>query len=204
MKAQALIVASALALASCGGNGAATNNTVVSGAEIGAANDTMMGSTGMATDSGAAPDNGGVLDNTVAATPMTAQNFANTAAASDSYEIASSKLAATKAGDAGVKKFAAQMIKDHTASTAKLKTAAGAIKPDPTMNAEQKANIANLEAASGADFDTTYKAQQLAAHGKTLAALKGYEASGDNAALKAFASSTAPVVQGHLTMLQGM
>jgi putative membrane protein len=200
MKAQALIVASALALASCGGNNATTNSTVVSSAE----NDSMIGSAGMANDTGAAPDNGGLADNTASATPMTAQNFANTAAASDAYEIASSKLAATKASDPGIKKFAAQMIKDHTASTAKLKTAAGAIKPDPTMNAEQKANIASLEAASGADFDTTYKTQQLGAHGKTLAALKGFEASGDDAALKAFASSTAPVVQGHLTMLQGM
>lgn len=200
MKAQFLIVASALALAACGGNGnSSTGNIVTTDATIGSSNDTMM-----ANDTGTTPDNGVMSNDTAAAAPMTAQVFADTAAASDAYEIASSKLAGTKATDAGVKKFAAQMIKDHTASTAKLKAAAGSIKPNPTLNAEQQANIAALEAASGAAFDTTYKTQQLAAHGKTLAALKGYEASGGDASLKTFASSTAPVVQGHLTMLQGM
>jgi putative membrane protein len=205
MKAQFLIVASALALAACGGNGdSATGNIVTTDPTIGGTNDTMLSNDMTAEDANAMADNGMVVNDTAATAPMTAQAFANTAAASDAYEIASSKLAGAKATDAGVKKFAAQMIKDHTASTAKLKAAAGTIKPDPTLNAEQKANIAALEAASGADFDSTYKTQQLAAHGKTLVALKGYEASGDDAALKTFASSTAPVVQGHLTMLQGM
>ena len=199
MKVHLLIVASALTLAACGDNTAA-NNTMVTETDMTTANDTMM--VDNSTDS---MGNQIVAGNdTAAAAPMTAKQFADTAAASDAYELASSKLAQTKATDAGLKKFAAQMIKDHTASTAKLKTAAGTITPDPTMNAEQQANIAALEAASGADFDTAYKAQQLAAHGKTLVALQSYATGGDNAALKTFAANTSPVVQGHLTMLQGM
>lgn len=199
MKAQFLIVVSALALTACGGNVTTANNTMVTETDMSTANDTMM-----ADNSGDAMGSQASAGNAMAAAPMTAQDFANTAAASDAYEIASSKLAQDKSSDAGLKKFAAQMIKDHTDSTAKLKTAAGAIKPDPAMNAEQKANIAALEAAAGAAFDTAYKSQQVAAHGKTLAAMTGYAAGGDNADLKAFAAATAPVVQGHLTMVQGM
>ncbi len=41
-------------------------------------------------------------------------------------------------------------------------------------------------------------------HKKAPAALKGYASAGEEGSLKAFAGETAPVVQHHLTMLQGM
>ncbi|RHW19187.1 DUF4142 domain-containing protein [Sphingomonas gilva] len=192
MKSALITLASAFALASCGApdtanDGAMMNNDAMA--------DPMAGDMGM-TDNAMAND--------AMAMPMTAQAFADTAAASDAYEIASSKLAVDKAQSAELKSFAEQMVKDHTASTAKLKSAAGSITPDPTMNAEQQANIDALEAASGAAFDTAYHTQQLAAHQKALAAMQGYATSGDDEALKTFASETAPVIQGHLTMLEGM
>jgi putative membrane protein len=195
MKAALITMVSALALVGCGAPNQTNNSAMMDNAADPLATDMAM-------------DNG-VMDNAVAndattAAPMTAQQFANTAAASDAYEIASSKLATEKAQAAELKSFAQQMVKDHTASTAKLKSAAGSIKPDPTMNPEQQANIDALEAASGAAFDTAYRTQQLAAHQKALTALQGYAAAGDNEALKTFASETAPIVQGHLTMLQGM
>lgn len=195
MKAALFTMVSALALVGCGAPNATNNSAMMDNAADPLATDMAM-------------DNG-VIENAVAneamtAAPMTAQQFANTAAASDAYEIASSKLATEKAQAAELKSFAQQMVKDHTASTAKLKSAAGSIKPDPTMNPEQQANIDALETASGAAFDTAYRTQQLAAHQKALTALQGYAASGDNEALKTFASETAPIVQGHLTMLQGM
>ena len=193
MKPQFLALASAFALTACGGGGTVDNSstTVVTDANDAMANDGTANDAMMAND-------------TAAAAPMAAQDFANTAAASDAFEIASAKLAETKAGEAGLKSFAKQMIKDHGESTAKLKVAAGAMTPDKTMNAEQKANMTALQSASGAEFDTVYKAQQLDAHQKALSAMQGYAASGDNAALKAFAAKTAPVVQGHLGMLQKM
>lgn len=195
MKAALITMVSAFALAGCGAPDAANNSAMTDNAADPLATD-------MAMDNAMMDD--GMANDMAAAAPMTAQEFANTAAASDAYEIASSKLASDKAQAAELKSFAQQMVKDHTASTAKLKSAAGSITPDATMNAEQRANIDALEAASGAAFDTAYRTQQLAAHQKALAALQGYAASGDNAALKSFASETAPVVQGHLTMLQGM
>ena len=68
------------------------------------------------------------------------------------------------------------MIKDHTASTDKLKKAAGQanppLTPSATMNAEQTANLEALRTASGTGFDALYKEQQTAAHRQALTALQ--------------------------------
>lgn len=184
-----LIPLSALALSACGGadvaNNSAADTTAVSEGE------TAM----MANDS----DNMAMGD---PAAPMTGQQFADTAAASDMFEVESSKLAQDKAESAAIKEFAAMMVKDHTNSTAKLKDAAGkaepAITPNPAMNTEQTANLEALRGANGVAFDTLYKQLQVAAHQQALTALQGYAASGDVPSLKTFASETAKVVEGHL------
>ena len=144
----------------------------------------------------------------VAPSPLTAQGFVNAAAASDKFEIESSKLAASQASSASVKKFAEQMITAHTASTAKLKSTVSGMSPpltpDDTLTAEQQATLDSLKGQNGAAFDTAYKQAQVDAHTKTLDALKNYAASGDNAALKAFASGLVPTVTAHLNMAQGL
>jgi putative membrane protein len=150
----------------------------------------------------------GVMNATVPTPAMTGQEFANAAASTDAYEIAAGKLAQTKATTQALKDFGKMMVDNHTESTANLKKAAGkatpAITPDATMTAEQKANLATLESATGADFDNAYKSQQLTTHQTALAAMQGYAASGDVDSLKDFASSTAKVVQTHLEKIQGM
>lgn len=136
------------------------------------------------------------------------QSFANVAAASDSFEIETSKLALTKAGSAKVKTFAQQMIDAHTDSTAKLKTAAAAatpaIMPVPTLTAAQQAKLDGLAAKSGDDFDSAYAAIQVAAHQETLDALQGYSAGGDVPSLNAFAKQLVPIVTAHLNMAKSL
>lgn len=136
------------------------------------------------------------------------QTFADTAAASDAYEIEAGKLAQEKATSQALKDFGGMMVSGHTDSTSKLKAAGAnanpAITPAPTLNAEQEANLAALRDKSGADFDAEYKKQQVAAHEKALAAMKDYAASGDVPELKAFASDTSKVVQMHLDKIKGM
>jgi putative membrane protein len=168
---------------------------------------TTITNTGSLTEISTDTDNG--LDNVTVATPaMTGQEFANAAASTDAYEIAAAKLAKTKATNGDLKDFAAMMITGHTGSTEKLKAAAAkaepAIVPDAGLTLDQKANIATLESATGADFDAAYKSQQVAAHQKALAAMQSYGAAGDVPSLKNFASDTAPVVQKHLDKIQGM
>ncbi|EIZ79871.1 hypothetical protein WSK_1547 [Novosphingobium sp. Rr 2-17] len=142
----------------------------------------------------------------VAATPTVSagQVFADTAAASDAFEIETSRLAATKASSAKVKQYAQEMIKAHTESTAKLKDAAAqaspAITPEPALNAAQQQTLTDLGGKTGAGFDKAYAAAQVTAHQMTLDALKGYSAGGDVASLKTFATSLVPIVTAHLNM----
>lgn len=137
----------------------------------------------------------------MSATP-TGQEFVNRAGKSDAYEIAAAKLAATNASSQAVKDFAAEMIKAHTESTAKIKAAAAlatpAIVPDPTLTADQQDDLAELAKKKGAEFDEAYIDDQVDAHEDALALMRDYAEHGDNAALKTAAGEIAPVVQKHL------
>jgi len=155
---------------------------------------------------------GTVVENTTenvqtAAEPA-GQTFANGAAASDAFEIASSKLAETNGSATAVKKFAAQMIAAHTESTAKLKSIAATLSPpvvpDASLTAEQQGKLDALRAKKGADFDKEYVADQVAAHEQALAMLQTYSASGDVPAFKEFATGLAPKVSAHLNMAKSL
>lgn len=167
-----------------------------------------------ATDNGAAADNGtasseAAATNAAAAPAVSAaQAFANTAAASDAFEIQSSQLAATNGSSKSVKAFAQRMITAHTASTAKLKAAAGsaspAIVPDATLTADQQQKLADLKSKFGAAFDSAYVDDQIAAHQAALDGLRSYSASGDVPALKDFATQLIPTITAHLNAAKGL
>ena len=149
-----------------------------------------------------------LTNNTVAPTPTTAQEFANAAAASDRFEIESSKLAASAGQSAAVKTFANNMIKAHTASTEKLKTTvAGLASPltiNDALNANQQQLLDGLKDKTGANLDVAYSAAQVSAHQATLDALNAYAASGDDPALKRLASEMIPTVTAHLNTAKGL
>ncbi len=181
----------AVTVSACGrsDNDAAANQDVV------VTNDLGMNT---AATAGAAP----------AALPTDAQGFVNAAAASDRFEIESSRMAEASGQSAGVKAFARQMISGHTASTAKLKsTVAGMsppLTPTDTLNADQQALMATLQGKTGAQFDTAYATAQVTAHQKTLDMLNAYAAGGDNPALVSFAKGMVPTVAAHLNLAKGL
>ena len=131
-----------------------------------------------------------------------AQDFVNKAAASDRFEIESSKLAEASSTSPAVKEFAAMMIEAHTDSTAKLKSTLASNPSDvvvnDVLNAEQQAQLDELKTKKGADFDTAYAAAQVGGHEKTLTELRSYASNGDNDALKTFAQDLVPIVTDHL------
>ena len=137
-----------------------------------------------------------------------AQSFVNTAAASDAFEIETSKLALTNGASASVKSFARKMIDAHSGSTAKLKTlTAGmnpALTPDATLSAQQQATLDQLKSLKGKAFDEAYIAAQASGHQQTLDALKAYSTTGDVAQLKSFATDLIPTVTAHLNMAKGL
>ncbi|MES2494949.1 MAG: DUF4142 domain-containing protein [Pseudomonadota bacterium] len=189
-----LLIASAsvlsLSLTACG---AKTEQTL----------DNAANSAGAAAESADAMASNAMVDvkQAVSATP-TAQEFVNRAGASDAFEIAAAKLAATNGSSQAVKTFAAEMITAHTDSTAKIKAAAAsatpAITPDATMTSDQQDDLAELAGKKGADFDEAYIDEQVDAHQDALAMLRDYAEKGDTPSLKAAAGELAPIVQKHL------
>ena len=161
-------------------------------------------------DANLAIDNGILVDNEMAAAPMpnSAQGFANAAAASDRFEIESSKLAATQAQSAAIKSFAAKMVTAHESSTAKLKTTLSgmspAVTPNDTLTPAQQADLDALKTKTGADFDAAYAAAQVKAHQQAVDMLNAYAASGDTPALKEFARGLVPTVTAHLNTAKGL
>ena len=191
IKSLTLLTAATLALAGCGQktdtSNVSANTTTVSETDTVNGADTMNGM-----DTAMAPG----------------QTFANTAASSDAFEIATSKAALATSKSASVKAFAQKMIAAHTESTAKLKTVASglspALVPDPTLTADQQQKLDALTKLSGADFDKAYIDAQTAGHQQTLDALKTYAAGGDVPALKTFASGLVPIVTAHLNMAKSL
>jgi putative membrane protein len=165
-------------------------------------NSAAAADTGIAADNGSVADNGAAANGTAAISPLSSQGFANSSAASDRFEIESSKLAATSASSAAVKRFATQMISAHTQSTAKLKSTAAtlspAVIPDDTLSADQQQKLDGLKGLTGPAFDSAYADAQVAAHQTTLEVLRAYAASGDTGQLKSFASGMIPTVAAHL------
>ncbi|RVT93654.1 DUF4142 domain-containing protein [Sphingomonas crocodyli] len=140
-----------------------------------------------------------------AVTPTpTAQEFINTAAKSDAFEIESAKLAATNAASAEVKAFAADMITAHTKSSADIKAAAGTLTPDAALTKDQQDDLAELKGLKGAAFDEEYIDQQVDAHEDALTLMQGYAKDGDNASLKTAAGAIAPTVSKHLEMIRAL
>ena len=130
------------------------------------------------------------------------QEFADRLARSDAFEIAAAKLAATNAQSAQVKAFARTMIDAHTASSEKVKKAAGAaqpaITPNATLTKEQEEDLAKLKALKGARFDEEYIDERVDAHEDALDLLRKYAADGTVPSLKTAAGEIAPIVEKHL------
>jgi putative membrane protein len=139
-----------------------------------------------------------------AATTVTAGGFVTAAATSDMFEIQAAKMAEQKSTNPDVKKFAAKMVHDHTASSNKLKAllAQGGINAAlPTgLDERRKGLLDNLAKAGPTDFDKMYVHQQVDAHDEAVTLLKGFIDHGDNDALKGFATSILPTVQEHQAM----
>jgi putative membrane protein len=144
------------------------------------------------------------INSTLGISPST-QDFVTEAAQSDMLEIESSKLAQEKA-DAKSKQFAAKMITDHTQTSSELKSLVqgGKVKADlPT--ALDKSHQEKLDKLKNSNnFDKDYDSMQVSAHKDAVSLFERYGKSGDNDALKAFASKTLPHLQEHLKMAQDL
>jgi putative membrane protein len=137
--------------------------------------------------------------------PKTA-DFIKEAAMSDMMEIESSKIAQQK-GNADEKKFAEQMIADHTKTSSELKgMVSGDMKaaiPTALDDASQK-KLDKLRDVKPEDFASQYDPMQVSAHKDAVSLFERYAKGGDDAKLKDWAGKTLPALQHHLEMAQTM
>ena len=130
------------------------------------------------------------------------QTFINMAAAGDAVETQSSQLATTKARGARVKQFASKMIADHAQADQQLMTIAQSkgYTPDATPPQMAQTMMSKLSDDKPAMFDRDYMRGQVAAHQMTVRAFQDEIANGQDADVKAFATSMLPTMQQHLAM----
>lgn len=137
------------------------------------------------------------------ANPLDGQ-FAAMASVGNSFEIASSRLALQRASDPQVLAFARMMIADHGKAQAQLDSAAASAGTEAgvMLDADHQKMVDDLSARSGADFDTAYVTDQVAAHQESEGLLSGYVSAGTDPSLQRYAAKALPVVEMHLRRIQ--
>ena len=183
-----MAAAAALALAACDGNGPDSDpeTTTVAPGEVG---------------------DSGLPDAAAGSVALSPQEFATTMAASDRFEIESARIIMGKSPSAAVREFAGMMVRDHSASTERLKAAVGTT-PDlslpatPALSAAQQTQLDQLRSANGNEAAALYLGQQVMAHETALAMLSAFAAHGTHEGLKAFAGDTANAVRTHLDRIR--
>jgi len=121
-------------------------------------------------------------------------------------EVELSKIAESNAKSADVKKFAAQMVHDHTANNKDLAAIAAKenIQVPKSLDAEHVALRDKLKAMKGADFDREYVDAMRNDHKKMDELLKSSESTVTSEDLRTFIKKTDPVVEHHLSMAQNL
>jgi putative membrane protein len=144
----------------------------------------------------AAPAAKGPSDAQIAAIVVTANNV----------DVEAGKLATTKSTNPEVKKFAQQMVDDHTSVNKQAVELVTKLKVTPEENDTSKAlktggdaNLANLQKLSGKEFDKAYIDHEVAYHQAVLDAVdKTLIPSAQNAELKGLLVKVRPAFVAHL------
>lgn len=142
-----------------------------------------------------------------AATPSTTDNdFFTKAGQAGLAEVELGKLAAQKATNAEVKKFAQKMVDDHTKAGNELKELAvkkGKVLP-ADMDSSHKSTLEKLKGLSGADFDKAYVDAMVDDHKTAVDLFEDEADDGTDADVKAFAGKTLPTLKSHLEMIKAI
>jgi putative membrane protein len=146
------------------------------------------------------------VNSTLGIAPTTA-DFVKEAAVSDLTEIAAAKIALEK-GNPEEKKFAEQMVADHTKTSTELKglVSSGAVKAEipSALDSSSQKKVDKLKDTKPEDFAGQYDPMQVSAHKDAVSLFERYAKGGDNPKLKDWAGKTLPHLQHHLEMAQAL
>lgn len=186
-------------MSACSSGAQNTSNSVPrNSASNGPMNSNMMNSNAMSGNSGA-------MNNINSNTAVVQDNFWTNAAQGGLAEVEMSKLAAAKATNAEVKKFAQMMVSDHTKASSELKTLAEKKKVVlPTdLKSGDKSTLEDLKKLSGPEFDKEYVKAMVEAH-ETDVDLFEDNTDNSDADIKAFTTKTLPTLKKHLEMIKNI
>lgn len=140
--------------------------------------------------------------------PEATQDFIDKAAVANQFEIDTSQLALKYGKGEDVKKFAQEMIDDHTKVGEEFKAtlaAANITPPAEGLDMAHQAKYAKLRLFTTDDgFDRSYISEQLAAHEEAVKLFKDHAANDPTPAIKEFAAKTLPKLEHHLEMVKGL
>lgn len=135
------------------------------------------------------------------------QTFTRQVASSNAFEIESSRVALEKLSDGPLKAFAEQMIADHTKAGEEFKAAleqAGQAAPPLELAPKHAAMLELLKAAEGGDVAMLYTDMQFGAHKEAVALFMTFAKTGDDPAVRQFATKTLPTLEMHLMHIRQM
>lgn len=133
----------------------------------------------------------------------TPQEFAQSAAQSDGYELAAAQTALAQSRSLQVRRFAEQMLADHARTGQAVRDgaqASGLVPPQPHVGGDQMRFLASLQSLRGTEFDREYARQQVLAHTSALVIMQSYAAKGSDLNLRQMAAFAVPIIDHHLQM----
>jgi putative membrane protein len=120
-------------------------------------------------------------------------------------EIAAAKMALAKSKNEETRKFAQQMIDNHTSAQQdlqKLSSTKGVTLPEQP-DKKHKSMASKMNAMAAGTFDKQYRSHAgVDDHKQTITLLQKIQKNGEDADLKALAAKMLPTVQRHLKMAQ--
>ena len=137
---------------------------------------------------------------TATSVPLPDEYFAMKAYCSGLAEISMSRLAEQKATDPEIKKFAAHMVKEHTACNGKIAKLANekGIALPASVDAVHTAAISRMATLSGSDFDKHYMMAQIGFHKDAIHLFEHEAHKGQDAGLKELAHKSVPDLMSHV------
>jgi putative membrane protein len=128
--------------------------------------------------------------------------FIDTAGALGLEEVRFAQLAETKATDPAVRRFAAEMIADHTLVGEQLAALAQGkgITPPSNMDARHETLYRQLQSLNGPAFDRAYMDGQMQDVTMVIEAFQTAADSGKEPQVRSFAQRHLPMMQQHLQM----
>jgi putative membrane protein len=127
-------------------------------------------------------------------------NFLKHAAVGDQAEIELAQMAQQKSSDPAVKRFAARMIKDHSANDDKLVNIAASqhISLPNELPPKQKDAAERLSKLSSSQFDKAYMQLMVQEHTEDVGEFQKEASSAQDPTVQHYAEATLPVLQSHL------